>query len=70
MCTGTPSKSFILLCVHANRAMSTANAMSVITAARNDTIDARSMKVMCVEKDRRNAAKAAMAARHSFSIPP
>lgn len=49
------SRPFIACLTSANRAMSMANAISVINAARKATNDATSVIVMCVENDRRNA---------------
>ena len=48
---------FIACLTSTNRAISMAKAISVSAAAKNDTMDARSVIVMCVEKDRRSATK-------------
>ena len=51
-----PISRLLIACLtSAKRAMSMANAISVISAARKATNDATSVMVMCVENDRRNA---------------
>ena len=59
----TPSRwSEISWRTNARRAMSTQNAMSVISAARKERIDATSVTAMCWEKEAKNARKVTAAA--------
>lgn len=51
------------------RAMSIANAMSVRSAGRNAVSDARSVKVTCVESERRSAMNATPVAAILVSAP-
>lgn len=53
----TPPRLSISCFVSANRAMSIANAIRVMSAARNETSDEINVTVRWVEKDRRSATK-------------
>lgn len=53
---------------NANRAISTANAMRVVVAARNEIRDARRVTVMWVEKERRRATNDTIAARGGGNV--
>ena len=48
---------FISCFTNAKSAMSIANAMRVISAAKKDTTDASNVNVMCVDKDKMRATK-------------
>jgi len=52
-----PVSFFISCFTNAKSAMSIAKAMRVISAAKNDTIDASNVTVMCEDKDKRRAMK-------------
>lgn len=54
---------------YAKSAISTANAIRVISAAKNETRDATSVTVVCVEKERRNATKVAAVATGWMARP-
>lgn len=64
MCSLTPVSFAIWCFTNTTSAMSIANAMSVSSAATNETRDARSVNVTWVESERRNATSVMPVAVH------